>query len=135
MEPQRAARLLGARVHVVGMSGSGKTTLARCLAKAAGADLVDLDALNWLPGWVALNEVDKPALERRFRAATGGKRWVSAGSYRAVAQRAFWPRLETIVWLDMPVALCLGRMLRRSWRSWRSRELLGAPIGSASGRT
>lgn len=124
MEPHRAARLLGARVHVVGMSGAGKTTLARRLAKAAEAELVDLDALNWLPGWTALSDVDKPALERRFRAATGGERWVSAGSYRAIAQRTFWSRLETIVWLDLPVALCLGRMLRRSWRHWRSRELL-----------
>ena len=123
-EPHLAAAMLGARVHVIGMSSSGKTTLARRLAKAAGAELVDLDALNWLPNWVGLNDTNKEELERRFRAATTGERWVSAGSYRATAQRAFWPRLETIVWLDLPVALCVWRMLRRSWRHWRSGELL-----------
>lgn len=115
---------MGARVHVIGMSCSGKTTLAHRLAKAAGANMVDLDALNWLPNWVALNDTNKDELERRFRSATEGERWVSAGAYRATAQRAFWPRLETIVWLDLPVALCIWRMLRRSWRRWRSGELL-----------
>ena len=123
-EPCLAAAVLGARVHVIGMSSSGKTTLARRLANATGAELVDLDALNWLPNWVALNDTNKDELERRFRAATKGKRWVTAGSYRATAQRAFWPRLETIVWLDMPAVLCIWRMLRRSWRRWRSGELL-----------
>ena len=123
-EPHQAAALLGARVHVIGMSSSGKTTLAHRLAKATGVAVVDLDALNWLPNWVALNDTNKDELERRFRAATAGERWVSAGSYRATAQRAFWPRLETIVWLDLPAALCVWRMLRRSWQRWRSGDLL-----------
>ena len=106
------------------MSSSGKTTLAARLAKIGRLELVDLDALNWLPGWVGLNETDPAELERRFRAATSGERWVTAGSYRAIAQRAFWPRLQTIVWLDMPVWLCIWRMLRRSWQRWRTGELL-----------
>ena len=88
------------------------------------ADFVDLDAINWLPNWVALNETDRPQLERRFRAATQGQRWVTAGSYTATAQRAFWPRLDTIVWLDLPAPLLMWRCLRRSWRRWRTGELL-----------
>ena len=115
---------LGTRIHVIGSSCSGKSTLAERLATALDGDFVELDALNWLPGWVALNETDRPALERRFRDATRGQRWVSAGSYTAVAQRAFWPRLQTIVWLDLPAVLSIGRMVRRSWRRWRTKELL-----------
>ena len=87
----------------MGNSGSGKTTLAARLAEALDADLVELDALNWEPGWVALNESAPEELERRFRAATGGERWVTAGSYTRLCQRAFWPRLEAIVWLDLPL--------------------------------
>ena len=114
----------GGRIHVVGLSGSGKSTLAARLARALDAPFVDLDALNWLPGWVALNEQDPAELERRFRQATEGERWVTAGSYTSVAQRAFWPRLTTIVWLDLPAPLLVSRILRRSWRRWRSDELL-----------
>ena len=114
----------GRRIHVIGLSGSGKSTLAARLARALDAPFVDLDALNWLPGWVALNEQDPAELERRFRQATAGERWVTAGSYTGVAQRAFWPRLTTIVWLDLPVPLIVSRILRRSWRRWRSDELL-----------
>ena len=47
-----------------------------------------------------------------------------AGSYLSRSQRIFWPRLETIVWLDLPLRLCVPRFLRRSWTGWRSRELL-----------
>ena len=114
----------GRRIHVIGLSGSGKSTLAERLARALDTPFVDLDALNWLPGWVALNEQDPAELERRFRQATAGERWVTAGSYTGVAQRAFWPRLTTIVWLDLPVPLLVSRTLRRSWRRWRSDELL-----------
>ena len=114
----------GRRIHVIGLSGSGKSTLAARLARALDTPFVDLDALNWLPGWVALNEQDPAELERRFRQATAGERWVTAGSYTGVAQRAFWPRLTTIVWLDLPVPLLVSRILRRSWRRWRSDELL-----------
>ena len=114
----------GRRIHVIGLSGSCKSTLAERLARALDTPFVDLDALNWLPGWVTLNEQDPAELERRFRQATAGERWVTAGSYTGVAQRAFWPRLTTIVWLDLPVPLLVSRILRRSWRRWRSDELL-----------
>ena len=49
---------------------------------------------------------------------------MTAGSYTATAQRAFWPRLDTIVWLDLPAPLLMWRCLRRSWRRWRTGELL-----------
>ena len=115
---------MGQRIHIIGMSSSGKTTLAARLAKARDLTLVDLDALNWLPGWVGLNETNPAALERRFREATNGECWVTSGSYRAIAQRTFWGRTQTIIWLDLPVGLCAWRMLKRSWRRWRSGELL-----------
>lgn len=115
---------LGRRIHVTGMSGSGKSTLGRLLADSLGLAFVDIDALNWLPGWVGLNATNPDELERRLRAATAGVAWVVAGSYLRFAQRTFWPRVETVVWLDLPRGLLLKRVLRRSWRRWRSKELL-----------
>ena len=115
---------IGFRIQVAGNSGSGKTTFAEVLANALGADFVDLDALNWQPGWRALNDSDPVELERRFLAATVGERWVASGSYTRHCQRTFWPRLETIVWLDLPLRLCVRRLIRRTWRRWRTHELL-----------
>ena len=115
---------IGRRVHVIGNSSSGKSTLAARLAKALDAKFVELDALNWLPGRVGLNETDPDELERRFRNATRGDAWVVAGSYSGYSLRSFWARLETVVWLDLPMRVLLKRVLIRSWQRARSRELL-----------
>ena len=115
---------IGRRVHVIGNSTSGKSTLAERLAKALNADFVELDALNWLPGWIGLNETDPEELHRRILHATRGDAWIVAGSYSAHSQRAFWSRLETVIWLDLPLRVLLARFFRRSWQRWRRRELL-----------
>ena len=79
---------IGQRIHVIGNSASGKSTLAARLAEALDAAFVEyLDALNWLPGWVGLNETNPDEFERRIREATMGERWVVAGSYEKFSQR------------------------------------------------
>jgi hypothetical protein len=35
-----------------------------------------------------------------------------------------WGRADLIVWLDYPLRLVLARYARRTWRRWRSKELL-----------
>ncbi len=127
MTVARAPRLdspVGNRIHVIGNSSSGKSTLAARLAGALDAPLVELDAINWQPGWVGLNATDPEELKRRIREATHGERWVVAGSYTRFSQETFWPRLDTVVWLDLPLPLVVSRFLRRSWKRWRSRELI-----------
>ena len=115
---------IGRRIHVIGNSASGKSTLAERLALLLDADFVELDALNWLPNWVGLNETDPEELLRRFKEATRGDRWVVAGSYTRLSKEAFWSRLDTVIWLDLPVRVLIWRVLRRSWKRWRSKELL-----------
>ncbi|NBC22753.1 MAG: adenylate kinase [Gammaproteobacteria bacterium] len=112
------------RIHVMGNSSAGKSTLGKRLAGSLGVPFVELDALNWLPNWVGLNATDPDELERRMREATAGDGWVVAGSYTAFSQRAFWDRLQVVIWLDLPRHRLLWRLLRRSWRRWRTRELL-----------
>ena len=115
---------VGRRIHVVGNSASGKSTFGMQLAEALDAPFVELDALNWQPGWVALHDTDPGELDRRILEATGGERWVVAGSYMSHSQRAFWDRLDCVIWLDLPMPLLLWRVLRRTWQRWRTRELL-----------
>ena len=40
------------------------------------------------------------------------------------SRRTFWERLDTVVWLDLPMPLLLWRVLWRTWQRARSRELL-----------
>ncbi len=119
-----ALTALGTRILVWGSSCAGKSTLAEHLSQQLDLAYVDLDALNWLPNWVGLNATDPARLERRMDRSTTGDRWVVAGSYTQQSQATFWPRLNTIVWLDFPLRLLLKRVLVRSWQRWRSNELL-----------
>jgi adenylate kinase family enzyme len=114
----------GTRIHVTGNSCSGKSTLGERLAQILEVPLIELDALNWEPGWISLDSTDPQELERRIREATLGDGWVVAGSYRNYCQRIFWPRLQCVVWLDLSMPLLVWRVIKRSWQRWRSKELL-----------
>jgi adenylate kinase family enzyme len=115
------APLVGTRIVVVGPTCSGKSTLAATLAERLDVPFVELDALFWLPDWV---ESDDETFGARVEEATAGETWAVAGSYRRVSEHAIWPRAETMIWLDFPLPLVLRRVLVRSWRRWRSGELL-----------
>lgn len=116
--------IIGQRIHVVGNSCSGKSSLAERLGRRLALPLVDLDALNWEPNWVGLSATDPAEFERRLRDATADDAWIVAGSYARFSERVFWRRLETVIWLDLPLLVLLSRALTRSWRRWRSKELL-----------
>ena len=115
---------VGRRIQVIGNSCSGKSTVAGRLATALGVPRVEIDALNWLPDWVGLNATDPAELERRLNEATRGDGFVVDGFYMGFCRRTFWPRLTAVVWLDLPLAILVGRVLVRSVRRWRTRELL-----------
>ncbi len=109
------------RVLVVGNTGAGKSTLAAALADRLGAPHVEMDALWWQAGWTAS---DPEEFRRRLRAAIGPERWVACGNYHSHAFDLVWPRADTIVWLDLPLALVLVRLVRRTFRRIRRREQL-----------
>jgi len=108
------------RVSVVGSSCSGKTTFARALARAIDVPCVEIDALNWEPGWTI---VSPEALRARVDEATSADAWVVDGSYGAVRDMV-WSRADTVVWLDAPFWLILSRLWRRTLRRIRSGEEL-----------
>ena len=111
------------RVSVIGTSGSGKTTFAGALAEALGARHVDLDAINWQPGWTDLNARDPEEFRRRVGDAVAGDVWVSCGNYSKVRPLVL-ARATHLVWLDYPRWIVMGRVLRRSFvRAWTGDEL------------
>lgn len=115
-----ADSIIGTRIAIVGSSGSGKSTVGEQLAEALELSFVELDALYWKPGWVG-SEPEEFA--SKVEAATSGEGWIVAGNYHQ-AWPVYWPRVDTVVWLDLPLPLCLSRIVARSWRRARRRELL-----------
>lgn len=110
-----AATLRGCqRILILGRTGSGKTTLARELAEAVGVPHVELDSLYFGPQF---STVPLPVLRERTSAAIAGDRWVTDGNKRAVRDLV-WPRADTVIWLDYPMAVSLWRLGKRAlWRT------------------
>ena len=101
------------RVIVVGTSGSGKSTFARRLAAAIGAPAIELDAINWQPGWRDLNTQDPQEFVRRVAQAAAGEAWVVDGNY-SKARDVLWPRATRFIWLDYERPVIMRRVI---WRS------------------
>lgn len=111
----------GSRIQVVGPSCAGKSTLAEELARRIGAPFVELDALFWKPGWTEPHEEE---FAEKLRTATSGVSWVLAGNYFRHTSELLWVDVETVIWLDFPLRTVLPRIIRRSWRRSRDKELL-----------
>ncbi|ADG74268.1 putative adenylate kinase [Cellulomonas flavigena DSM 20109] len=108
------------RVRVVGTTGSGKTTFARRLAGVLGVPHVELDEVFWGPGWVK-RDPDEALAD--VRARTAGPGWVTDGNWDSRLGGAL-DTTDTVVWLDYPRRVVMGRVVRRTlWRGITRREL------------
>lgn len=111
---------LGTRIAVVGPAVSGKSTLARTLGEVLGLPVVEIDALYWEADW---GVAEPGEFLSRVNAATTADSWIVDGHYERIWP-SIWPRAETVIWLDLPLRILLVRGFRRSWRRWRTKELL-----------
>jgi adenylate kinase family enzyme len=101
------------RLLVLGSTGSGKSTFARDLARRIGAPHIELDALNWDPGWINLSVADPEKLKARVREALSPDAWTCDGNY-SVVRPIVLGRATHVVWLDYSRPLIMSRVLRRS---------------------
>lgn len=108
------------RIAIVGTTGAGKTTLARQLAGPLGIPPFDLDELYWGPDWTP---APRDVLRERVKAVAAGPAWIAAGNY-SVVRDLLWTRADTLVWLDYPLPLVLGRLARRTLLRIITREVL-----------
>jgi adenylate kinase family enzyme len=101
------------RIAVVGTSGSGKSTFASRLAGMLGVPFIELDLINWRPGWTDRSETDPLGFKADVQAAVDQEAWTSAGNY-SLARPLVWARATHVVWLDLPRPVIMRQVI---WRS------------------
>jgi adenylate kinase family enzyme len=106
---------------VIGPTGSGKTSFARTLAEKLGVPHIELDALFWKPGWVESSAEELRVNVEPLLAADG---WVVDGNYSGKLGTYVIDQADEIVWLDLPLRRTWWRLLRRTVRRLRTREVI-----------
>ena len=119
--PETSALVLGRVAVIASASGNGKTTLARELARRLGTRAIELDALVHGPNW---QETSNDELRAILTPMLGHDTWVCDGTYRHKLGDLVLDKADTIVWLDLPIAVWLPRLVRRTYRRIRGRESL-----------
>lgn len=100
------------RVLVIGSGGAGKSTFAKRLGECTGLPVIHLDALFWQPGWV---ETDRGEWAARVDELLRLDRWIMDGNYSGTLDRRLLAA-DTVIFLDLPRALCLWRVVVRRIR-------------------
>jgi hypothetical protein len=111
------------RVVVFGTTGSGKSWLAERLAARTGLRVVELDRLYWGRDWQpAPLELFRHRVHCEIRDLGEEEQgWIVVGIYGQVRDLT-WSAADTLVWLDLPLPLVMGRLVRRTFRRIVSRE-------------
>ena len=116
--PDDALPTAARRVLVGGSSGAGKTTLATAVAAALGLPHVELDALFHGPGWSP-----RPSFRSDVERLAAADHWVTEWQYDAVRD-LLASRADLLVWLDLPRAVVVRQVARRTvLRRLQRREL------------
>ena len=102
------------RVAIIGSGGSGKSTLAARLGRALDLPVYHLDYLFWQPGWRETPRDEWRALQEQICARPA---WIIDGNYSGTLDLRL-AACDTVVWLDLPTAVCLASAL---WRVLRYR--------------
>jgi adenylate kinase family enzyme len=97
------------RVLVIGSGGAGKSTLARRLGERLSLEVIHLDAYHWRPGWV---EPPKEEWNATVEELLRREAWVMDGNYSGTLD-ARLVACDTVVFLDLPRAVCLWRVMKR----------------------
>lgn len=104
----------GQRVVIIGNSGSGKSTLAKQRARRHGIASLDLDAIVWQPGEVAVERPRADVLADLAAFVARHEQWVIEGCYGDLAAAAL-PHCTELVFLNPGLDACLAHNRARPW--------------------
>ncbi|WP_328844827.1 hypothetical protein [Streptomyces sp. NBC_00258] len=111
------------RIALVGPVASGKSTLSAAISAHTGLPGIDLDELFWGPHWTPL---DTPVFHKGVRDRLAGPAWIADGNYSGEVAEMLLARAELVLWLDLPLRVCLPRLVNRSLRRAATGEELFA---------
>jgi adenylate kinase family enzyme len=97
------------KILVIGSGGSGKSTFARRLGARLSLEVIHLDAHHWRAGWVA---PPKDEWRRQVEELTRRESWVMDGNFSGTLDVRM-AACDTVVFLDLPRAVCLWRVVKR----------------------
>jgi adenylate kinase family enzyme len=102
------------RTLILGNSGSGKSTLARKLAAKHKLPHLDLDAIVWEPGQVAVMRAPDAIAASLQAFLDDHERWVIEGCYGDLVEAAA-PRCTQLLFLNPGLETCLANNRSRPW--------------------
>jgi adenylate kinase family enzyme len=97
------------KIIVIGSSGAGKSTFARRLGEATGLEVIHLDRLYWKPNWT---ETPKDEWRKTVERIVRGDSWIIDGNFGGTLEPRF-EACDTVIFLEMPPAVCVYRILKR----------------------
>ncbi|MGB0563682.1 MAG: AAA family ATPase [Spirulinaceae cyanobacterium] len=97
---------------IIGNSGSGKTWLAEQLAPLDEAALIHFDDLFWQPGGFEQKREQQEILALIAQSKQASN-WIAEGIFGNLA-RQYLAAADELIWLDLPLDLCLERLRHRS---------------------
>ncbi len=108
------------KIAIIGNPGSGKSTLAAKLHAITGIPVYHLDQYFWKPGWERPDREEFRKIhhelcdkEAGLPAEASGVGWIIEGmAVRHFDYRA--QKADVIIFLDIPLWLCLYRILKRA---------------------
>ena len=97
------------KVLVIGSGGAGKSIFATRLGRLLNIEVLHLDKLYWLPGWI---ESPKDEWSKTVAELVKRDSWIMDGNYSGTLDQRL-EACDTVILLDLPRTLCLWRVLKR----------------------
>ncbi|HVF47034.1 MAG TPA: DNA topology modulation protein [Pyrinomonadaceae bacterium] len=98
------------KIMVVGSGGAGKSTFSKHLGEILGIEVIHLDQLYWRPNWI---DTPKDEWAAMVRDLVKRETWIMDGNFGGTRQIRL-NACDTAIWLDIPRAICMYRVLKRA---------------------